>query len=951
MEGLLIDGTTGLLENLGYVVTQQIGKAWGVKYELEKLKNSLETIAAVTTEAEKRQGESEVVRLWLRRLKDVVYDADDVLDEFTYEARHQIEMDGEGSKVQDMSSSSNSFAFRLKMEPQIKDINDRLSILTETSWLSILEHDSLKTIDARTKITSILKLSYDKLPSHLKLCFSYCSLFPKDVEIDKITLIQLWMAEGFLHPSQDGNQLSQEDVGNHYFHSLLADSFFQIVKKDKLGDIETCKMPGLVHDLALSVNGVHDIKIVDSNDIESISEFRRLQLDLDAQTSKTFSKVLEKAKRVRSIVSIRNDRLGEHLHYSENLRVVCLLRCYALDIPSQLLKLKHLRYLDLTYCDFDEGHHVSIHQLYNLQTLVLRGCKNVETILKGIGSLKILRHLNIRHSDVEVLTDSIIKLTDLQTLDLYSCKHFVALPVNIGSLKNLGGLNIEWCEKLNVLPRDLGSLTRLRCLDLTGTDIKVLPESCISSLCNLEVMVFGDCKLPKEIKHWPKLRVLIHDRERGEMPIDTETLTCIETLESYMVRRNGEKTISYSSVSISGIEELANLNNLQVLKIVDLGNGIDAERAKLKEKINLRHLCLKWGTFFELYHMGFDEEAVLEGLEPHPNLRELEIYGFKGKRFPKWMSSSNCLPNLVKLNLSGYSGSDSLLSLGMLPCLEVLEICMAYYVEFLGEEFYYQQEEISSTTTISLFPSLIHLNVRDMETLKEWVVPIYNTFPSLEKLEIFNCPKLRSIPNSFPFLKKLYLMDNNSEAVAAILATGGLTSVTFLEIRESPQLLYIPLSLLSQNNTPNLQELVIHECSEFLGFVGDDYIFEVYNNSEKNGDDDNGYDDLEALVFFLSKMNLDSNSGNISNSLLSLQLIDCPNLWVLPDIWSFNSLRKLTIFKCDELKELITNYLEESFIFLQELKVDFIQKEFIQEDPTDSRKLVNLMEFVDQWKK
>ncbi|KAJ4978934.1 hypothetical protein NE237_009714 [Protea cynaroides] len=44
----------------------------------------------------------------------------------------------------------------------------------------------------------VRELSYNHLPSHLRQCFTYCSIFPKDYKIEKEQLVHLWMANGFI---------------------------------------------------------------------------------------------------------------------------------------------------------------------------------------------------------------------------------------------------------------------------------------------------------------------------------------------------------------------------------------------------------------------------------------------------------------------------------------------------------------------------------------------------------------------------------------------------------------------------------------------------------------------------------------------------------------------------------------------------------------------------------
>ncbi|MED6162744.1 hypothetical protein PIB30_073469 [Stylosanthes scabra] len=65
-------------------------------------------------------------------------------------------------------------------------------------WNQILKSEIWEFSHDKIKVVPALRISYYYLPSCLKKCFVYCSLYPKDYELSKSELILLWMAENFL---------------------------------------------------------------------------------------------------------------------------------------------------------------------------------------------------------------------------------------------------------------------------------------------------------------------------------------------------------------------------------------------------------------------------------------------------------------------------------------------------------------------------------------------------------------------------------------------------------------------------------------------------------------------------------------------------------------------------------------------------------------------------------
>lgn len=88
-------------EMLGSNAFEEIGSIWAIKDEFQKLKGTLSTIEAVLKDAEKKQEQdmNHQLRDWLTKLRDAVYDADDLLADFVTEDLRRRAMGKMAKKV------------------------------------------------------------------------------------------------------------------------------------------------------------------------------------------------------------------------------------------------------------------------------------------------------------------------------------------------------------------------------------------------------------------------------------------------------------------------------------------------------------------------------------------------------------------------------------------------------------------------------------------------------------------------------------------------------------------------------------------------------------------------------------------------------------------------------------------------------------------------------------
>lgn len=81
----------------------------------------------------------------------------------------------------------------------------------ESDWLFVQESELWGLKECDNGILPALRLSYLHFPLYLKQCFAFCSLYPKNYEIQKEKIIHTWISEGLITCHERNRQL--EDIG------------------------------------------------------------------------------------------------------------------------------------------------------------------------------------------------------------------------------------------------------------------------------------------------------------------------------------------------------------------------------------------------------------------------------------------------------------------------------------------------------------------------------------------------------------------------------------------------------------------------------------------------------------------------------------------------------------------------------------------------------------------
>lgn len=131
------------LGKLAEFVEGEACKVLGAKKEIEKLQRRLATIQPYLEDAEKKRHEDATVKSWVMRMKDVMYDADDVIDLCMFGGGKLLEARTSASSSSSgvcfpfhlLSSSFTCIRYRHQVSSRIKELNDRFREITEDSLI------------------------------------------------------------------------------------------------------------------------------------------------------------------------------------------------------------------------------------------------------------------------------------------------------------------------------------------------------------------------------------------------------------------------------------------------------------------------------------------------------------------------------------------------------------------------------------------------------------------------------------------------------------------------------------------------------------------------------------------------------------------------------------------------------------------------------------------------
>lgn len=377
-------------------------------------------------------------------------------------------------------------------------------------WISMRDCEIWNLEQKKGDILPALKLSYDQMPSYLRQCFAFFSLYPKDYIFYDSDITRLWMAHGLVQ-SQNGSE-HLKDIAREYIQELNSRSFLQDFKQFGYFAFE---VHDLIHDLAMYV-AKEECVAVDSHTRNIPQHVRHVSFVENNSIDKA---LLCNSRGLRTIlfpvkgVSFDSKTLLDTwISKYKYLRYLDL-NCFSFEtLPCSIAKLEHLRVLDLSDNTNIKRLPHFICKLHNLQVLKLMGCTELETLPEGLGWLISLRELYVTTKQSVMSLTELANMNDLQVLYFNKCHNMKFLFNEAQQVTSIERLIVTSCSSLESLPLFI---------------FPKLQDLAISDCQMLNLSLYNESPIPKLLMKRLHIAMLI-----GFLTIPSWIEGVVETLET-----------------------------------------------------------------------------------------------------------------------------------------------------------------------------------------------------------------------------------------------------------------------------------------------------------------------------------------------------------------------------------------------------------------------------------
>ncbi|XP_052152663.1 disease resistance protein RGA2-like, partial [Oryza glaberrima] len=357
------------------------------------------------------------------------------------------------------------------------------------------------------------------------------------------------------------------------------------------------------------------------------------------------------------------------------------------------------------------------------------------TTIDGLQCSKIApttRHLSILadytchrgdHNNENITRNAIPSLRNLRTLVIIGRNVFSFLQYFNDIVQKAQNLRLLQISSIyigfNPLPCNLVNPTHIRYIKIGNA---AWTQS-LSKFYHIQVLDVGettDRVVPKGMDNLLSLRHLV-----AENTVYTPIASIVRMASLQELRGFNVQIASSSEITL--LQSVDQIVQLGVAQLENITISDDARGARLRDKQNLEKLRLSWSPCSSQDKCENARE-VLEGLEPHKNLKHLQISGYNGATSPSWLAAAS-LTSLQALCLESCGQWQILPSLERLPFLRKMEL-----------------RNMESLFEIPI-PLLEELMLFDMPKLERCsCTSVMNLNDNLRVLMIESCPVLKAFP-------------------------------------------------------------------------------------------------------------------------------------------------------------------------------------------------------------